>query len=36
MGFDPTRKRTARAIDYLIVGAAMILILGLVIWALIG
>jgi len=36
MGFDPIRKRTTRPIDYLIVGAAMIAILGLVIWALIG
>jgi len=36
MGFDPTRKRTTRPIDYLIVGMAMISILGLLIWAFIG
>jgi hypothetical protein len=33
MGFNPTRKRATRPIDYLIVASAMLSITALVIWA---
>jgi hypothetical protein len=36
MGFNPTRKRNARPIDYLIVASAMLAIAALVIWAFFG
>jgi len=36
MGFNPTRKRNTRPIDYLIVASAMIAIASLVIWAFLG
>jgi hypothetical protein len=36
MGFNPHRKRVARTTDYLFVGAAVIAVVVLVIWALLG
>jgi len=36
MGFNPTRKRATRPVDYLIVGSAMLAMLALIIWALAG
>jgi hypothetical protein len=36
MGFNPTRKRNTRPIDYLIVASAMLAIAALVIWAFFG
>jgi len=36
MGFNPTRKRNTRPIDYLIVASAMLAIASLVIWAFFG
>ncbi len=36
MGFNPTRKRNTRPIDYFIVASAMLTIIVLVIWASVG
>ncbi len=36
MGFNPQRKRVARTTDYLFVGAAAVLCIGLVLWTLFG
>ena len=36
MGFNPTRKRATRPIDYLIVASAMLAIVALIIWAFAG
>jgi len=36
MGFNPQRKRVARSSDYLFVGAAVVLCVGLVLWTLFG
>lgn len=36
MGFNPQRKHVARKSDYLFVGAAALLCVGLVLWTLLG
>ncbi len=36
MGFNPQRKHVARKSDYLFVGAAALLCIGLVLWTLLG
>lgn len=36
MGFNPQRKRVARKSDYLFVGAAAVISIGLVLWTLLG
>jgi hypothetical protein len=33
MGFDPTRKHRASPFDYLFVASALVVVIGLVIWA---
>jgi hypothetical protein len=36
MGFNPHRKRVARATDFVFVGAAVIAVVALLVWALLG
>jgi hypothetical protein len=36
MGFNPQRRRVSRTSDYLFVGAAVVLCVGLVLWTLLG
>jgi hypothetical protein len=36
MGFNPHRRRVARTTDYLFVGAAVLAVIGLLAWALLG
>jgi Na+/melibiose symporter-like transporter len=36
MGFDPTRRRVARRTDYLFVGAAVVAVIALLMWVLLG
>jgi hypothetical protein len=36
MGFNPHRKRVARRSDYVFVGAAAVLCLGLLLWTMLG
>ncbi len=36
MGFNPHRKRVARTSDYLFVAAAMVMVVGVVLWAVFG
>jgi hypothetical protein len=36
MGFDPARRRVARRTDYLFVGAAVVAVIALLMWVLLG
>ena len=36
MGFNPYRKFVAKPADYLIVAAAVVVVVGLLLWALLG
>jgi hypothetical protein len=36
VGFNPFRKQTQRRSDLLLVGAALVIVLGLVLWAVFG
>jgi hypothetical protein len=36
MGFNPHRKRVARTTDFIFVGAAVIAVVALLVWALLG
>jgi hypothetical protein len=36
VGFDPNRKRVRRASDFVFVGAALVVAVALVAWALVG
>jgi hypothetical protein len=34
VGYNPFRKRVARSTDFVVVGAALVVIVGLLVWAL--
>ena len=36
MGFNPYRKFVAKPADYLMVAAAVVVVIGLLLWALLG
>jgi hypothetical protein len=36
VGFDPQRKHRRTPFDYVMVGAALVVCVGLVVWALVG